>query len=42
MMLYILLIDSGNSMEFWIYECAVIYQQILGGEIYTVELPAAE
>ena len=35
-MLYILLIDRENSMEFWVYDCAVIYQQILGGDIYAV------
>ena len=23
-------------MEFWVYDCAVIYQQILGGDIYAV------
>lgn len=26
-------------MEFWVYHCAVIYQQILGGEIYAVPPP---
>ena len=35
-MLYILLIDRENSMEFWVYDCAVIYQSILGGDIYAV------
>ena len=37
-MLYILLIDSENSMEFWIYECAKIYQITLGGVIYAVDI----
>ena len=23
-------------MEFWVYDCAEIYQRILGGEIYAV------
>ena len=37
-MLYILLIDANNSMEFWIYECARIYQRSLGGDIYAVDI----
>ena len=37
-MLYILLIDSENSMEFWVYECARIYQRSLGGHIYAVDI----
>ena len=41
-MLYILLIDRENSMEFWVYDCAVIYQQILGGEIYAVPQPPSD
>jgi hypothetical protein len=40
-MLYILLIDRENSMEFWVLECAVIYQSILGGDIYAVLAPPA-
>ena len=36
-MIYILLIDSENCMEFWVRDCAVIYQQILGGVIYSVQ-----
>ncbi len=36
-MLYILLIDRENSMEFWVYDCAVVYQRILGGVIYAVQ-----
>ena len=38
MMLYILLIDSENSMEFWVLECARIYQQSLGGHVYAVDI----
>ena len=41
-MLYILLIDRENSMEFWIYDCAVLYQRILGGEIYAVPQPSTD
>lgn len=37
-MCYILLIDKENSMEFWVYNCAVIYQSILGGEIYAINI----
>jgi hypothetical protein len=37
-MLYILLIDSENSMEFWILACAEIYQITLGGVIYAVDI----
>ena len=37
-MLYILLIDSENSMEFWVLECARIYQQSLGGHVYAVDI----
>ena len=36
-MIYILVIDSQNCMEFWVRDCAVIYQQILGGVIYSVQ-----
>jgi hypothetical protein len=37
-MLYILLVDSDNSMEFWILACAEIYQSTLGGTIYAVDI----
>jgi hypothetical protein len=37
-MLYILLIDPLNCMEFWVLACAEIYQRSLGGEIYAVDL----
>jgi hypothetical protein len=37
-MLYILLIDPLNCMEFGVLACAEIYQQSLGGEIYAVDL----
>ena len=36
-MIYILVIDSDNCMEFWVRDCAVIYQRILGGVIYAVQ-----
>jgi hypothetical protein len=37
-MLYILLIDPLNCMEFGVLACAEIYQLSLGGEIYAVDL----
>lgn len=37
-MLYILLIDPLNCMEFGILACAEIYQSSLGGVIYAVDL----
>jgi len=37
-MLYILLIDPLNCMEFGILACAEIYQSSLGGIIYAVDL----
>jgi hypothetical protein len=40
-MLYILLIDPENSMEFWVADCAEIYQLTLGGVIYAVDISGA-
>jgi hypothetical protein len=40
-MLYILLIDPENSMEFWVASCAEIYQLSLGGVIYAVDIPGS-
>jgi hypothetical protein len=37
-MLYILLIDPLNCMEFYILACAEIYQTSLGGIIYAVDI----
>ena len=37
-MLYILVIDPENSMEFWVAQCAEIYQLTLGGVIYAVDI----
>jgi hypothetical protein len=37
-MLYILLIDPENSMEFWVASCAETYQLTLGGVIYAVDI----
>jgi hypothetical protein len=37
-MLYILLVDSENSMEFGVLACAEIFQQSLGGVIYAVDI----
>ena len=40
-MLYILVIDPENCMEFWIAACAEIYQLSLGGVIYAVDISGA-
>jgi hypothetical protein len=37
-MLYILLIDPLNCMEFGVLACAEIYQLSLGGVIYAVDI----
>ena len=37
-MLYILLVDPLNCMEFGVLACAEIYQRSLGGCIYAVDI----
>ena len=39
LMLYILLFDVDNCLEFTVIDCAYIYQMAWGGELYSVALP---
>lgn len=40
-MLYILIFDSGGSIEFRILDCAEIYLRAWGGTLYAVDLLGA-